>query len=67
MAKVNKRVKKVILEVVDNQLRDRTPPETPETYHRLRQQGYTDQEARELIGAVVSSEMFEVMKQQKPY
>ena len=61
------RVKATILEIVDNQLKDNTPPETNETYQRLLNQGFSPDEARELIGAVVSSEIFEVVKKQQPY
>jgi hypothetical protein len=67
MATSNQKVQTHILEVVDNQLRDRQPPETKQAYQRLRAQGYSDQQARELIGCVVSSEIFEVLKQRKHY
>ena len=67
MAASNKIVKAAILEVVDNQLRDNTPPETKQTYQRLLKEGFNDQEARELIGVVVSSEIFEVLKEKQPY
>lgn len=67
MKRSNKRVRAAILEVVDNQLRDNTPPETKKTYQRLLQEGFSDRQARELIGAVVSSEIFEVLKEQQPY
>ena len=63
----NERTKALILEVVDNQLRDNTPPETRQTYQRLFKQGYSQDEARELIGAVVSREIFEVLKKQEVY
>ena len=67
MSTSGERVKAAILEIVDNQLKDNTPPETNETYQRLMKQGYSPEEARELIGAVVSSEIFEVMKNQQTY
>ena len=56
-----------MLEIVDNQLHDNTPPETRQTYQRLLKEGYSDQEARELIGVVVSTEIFEVMKNNQSY
>jgi hypothetical protein len=58
MPKVNENLKSTVPEIVDNQLRDNTPPETRQTYQRLLKEGYKDQEARELIGVVVSSEIF---------
>jgi len=60
-------LKETLLEVVNNQLRDQTPPETQETYERLMAEGYSDQEARELIAVVLSSEIFEMLKHRKPY
>lgn len=67
MAKTNKVLQKAILEVVDNQLRDLTPPETKETFDRLVSEGFTEEEARGLIGCVVASEIFEVLKHSQPY
>ena len=52
-----------ILEVVANQLAALEPPETKQTYDRLVAQGYSDKQARELIAAVVSSELFSVLKE----
>jgi hypothetical protein len=48
-------------------LKDLDPPETKETYDRLIADGISDQEARRLIGCVVSSEIFDVLKQQQPF
>lgn len=56
-----------ILEAVDNQLRDLTPPETKETYDRLVASGISDKEARRLIAVALSSEMFQMLKYQKDY
>ena len=67
MEKTNPMLKQAILEVVDNQLRDLDPPETKETYDRLMADGTSDQEARRLIGCVVSSEIFDVLKKQQPF
>ena len=67
MSASSKGAKAAIQEIVDNQLKDNTPPETKETYQRLLNQGFSKAEARELIGAVVSSEIFEVVKEQRQY
>ena len=67
MSASSRGAKAAILEIVDNQLKDNTPPETKETYQRLLNQGFSTNEARELIGAVISSEIFEVLKKQQPY
>ena len=60
-------VKKSLLKAVDNQLRDNTPPETKETYKRLRHDGYSHQEACELIAAVLATEIYNVLKYQRNY
>jgi hypothetical protein len=56
-----------ILEAVDNQLRDSTPPEAKETYDRLVTSGISDKEARRLIAVALSSEMFQMLKYKKDY
>lgn len=60
-------VRTAILEVVENQLRDGTPPETRQTLQRLVTEGYSEEEARRLIGVVVTSEIFNVLKHNQPY
>ena len=55
------------LKIVDNQLRDKDPPQTLATYKRLTARGHSDKEAANLIGCVVSSEIYDVLKQMKPY
>jgi hypothetical protein len=63
----NPRLRQTILEVVENQLRDGTPPETRATLARLMSEGHSRQQAVDLIGAVVSTEIFEVLQQGRPY
>ena len=67
MPKPNPVLKATILEVVDNQLRDGIPPETKQTFERLPAQGHSAAEAKRLIGAVVASEIFNVLKRKEPY
>lgn len=56
-----------IFEVIKNQIRNNTPPETKETYNRLRSQGYDDYETRQRIGQCVAVELFNVLKFGKPF
>jgi len=63
----NLRLKKAILEVVDNQIAANAPPATKQTLDRLLSQGLSEVEAKELIGAVVVSEAFKVLQAQEPY
>jgi uncharacterized protein with ATP-grasp and redox domains len=63
----NKYLKYAILEVVENQLDANDPPETGKTLARLMSEGYSEEAAKNLIGCVVTSEIFDVMKNQKPF
>ena len=61
------RLKTAIIEVVENQLEANDPPEIKETLDRLVSEGYSSQESKELIGNVVVVEVFEVLKEGKPF
>ena len=50
-----------LLEIVDTQLRDGTPPQTRQTFDRLVAAGYTPEAARQLLAHVVVREIFTVM------
>ncbi len=65
--KVNKRLNKAVLEVVENQIRQSNPPATKETFDRLVREGHDQDEARRLIGCVVASEIFDILKNMEPY
>ena len=65
--KTNKRLHKAVLEVVDNQIRQSNPPETKETFDRLVREGHDVNEARRLIGCVVASEIFDILKKMEPF
>lgn len=67
MEEHNPRLKKAILQVVSNQLRMNKPPETKQTLNRLISEGYSRQNARELIGAVVSAHIYEMLKEQHEF
>jgi hypothetical protein len=62
-----KQVRKLILEVVDNQIRQGTPPETKQTLSRLINEGHSEREARRLIACVVAAEIFGIWKRRQPY
>jgi hypothetical protein len=65
--KKNPLLKRTILEVVDNQIKNNDPPETAQTLKRLKNEGYSEKEAREFIGVVVSAEIFDVLKNKEEY
>ncbi len=56
-----------IMEVVDTQLRDGTPPQTRQTLDRLLADGHTEEDARRLIACAVTSEIFDVLTHKQPY
>lgn len=64
---VNVYLQRAILEVVENQIRDNNPPETRETFERLLRKGYSEEDAKKLIGTAVVYEVFNVLKKGEPY
>jgi hypothetical protein len=55
------------LEVVEHQLGEGTPPETRATLDRLRREGFSHQQALELMAGVVLSEILEAEERGQPY
>ena len=55
------------MEVVENQLRDNDPPAAKQAYQKLIDGGYTAKEAKEKIGVVVLTEIYDVMKENQAY
>ena len=58
---------RTLMEVIQNQIRESNPPETEATLERLLAEGFSRQEAMDLIGQVLAAEIFEVMKDQREY
>lgn len=58
----NQKLRSAILEVVKTQLRDNEPPETRKTFERLLHEGFSEKETLKLLGYVVASEVFGVLK-----
>ena len=65
--KASDRLRQAVLDVVDNQIRQLNPPATKETFDRLVREGHDPGEARRLIGKVVASEIFDILKNMEPY
>jgi hypothetical protein len=65
--KVNPEMKSLIIEVVENQLRENNPQETKETFDRLVAKGYSESQAKEMIGTVVVEEIWGTMKQNRMF
>ena len=65
--KVNEHLRDAIFEVIDNQINANDPPETALTLERLVNEGYTDFQAKQLIGQAVVIEVIDAVKNKKPY
>jgi len=59
--------KAAIFEIIENQMKDNTPPITKITYDRLVSEGFTHEETMKLIGCAVSVELFEIMKNENVF
>ena len=67
MDTVNPILREHIIQVIRNQVRDEDPPETKETFDRLRREGHAAQEAYRLIGYVLAVEISEMLKQERVF
>jgi hypothetical protein len=65
--KPNEILRNQILEIINNQIKSGDPPETNLTLKRLKQMGYSDNDARMMVGQCVSVEIFDVLKHGKPF
>jgi hypothetical protein len=63
----NEKLRLAILEVINNQIKDNDPPETKQALIRLQENGFSEEEALRLIGYVVASEVFTVLKENRIY
>lgn len=64
---MNNKLKPKIMEIVNNQLNINEPKCTKETYDRLVGLGFTEEQAKEMIGKVLVEEMYTIMKNQIPF
>jgi hypothetical protein len=65
--KHNPLLKALFLETVDAQLRNNDPPETRETFDRLRANGIGEKDAKVLIASAVAVETYQIMKSGTPF
>jgi tetratricopeptide (TPR) repeat protein len=63
----NLRLKKMILEVVDNQLKTNNPPCTKACYEKLLDSGYSKSEAKDKIVVVALTEIYDILKVGKSF
>jgi hypothetical protein len=67
MVKKNPRLKAIVLQIVEKQLEDNEPPETKATLRRLVGKGHKEDRAKELIGCVVTTVIYDVLKNEQKY
>ncbi len=65
--KHNPILKAVYLEAVETQLRGNNPPETRQTFDRLRAEGFSEKDAKLLIGSAIAAETYGIMKSGTPF
>ena len=61
------RLGKHLLEVLRQQIDGGDPPETAEAYHRLLAEGYAEDEVYRMLACVLTSEMFELQRQERDF
>jgi hypothetical protein len=61
------RVNSLILQVVENQLRDNKPAEARQAFERLTGAGFSEEDTKHLIGSAIVAEMRNVLKTSKPF
>jgi hypothetical protein len=67
MSEKKPRVNKLILAVVEKQLDSGTPVETRETLDRLLAQGFSEEDAKHLIGSAIVVEMRSVVSEGRTF
>ena len=67
MEKTNRRAGELIIQAIKEQIRLKDPPETKETFDRLRRDGLAKEEIYRMLGCVLTSEMYEVLKQKRVF
>ncbi len=60
-------INSLILQVVENQLRDDKPTEAKQAFERLMGAGFSEEDTKHLIGSAIVAEMRNVLKTSKPF
>lgn len=63
----NNKMRDILFEAIEGQIKQNNPPEVSETFERLKGLGYSDFDIKSLIGQCLSVEMYNAMKHAKPY
>lgn len=60
--KVNKVLQQQFFEIVDNQINSNDPPEAKINFERLKKEGFSEYETKQLIGQCIALETFQIIK-----
>lgn len=60
-------LRSAMFEVVENQIRDDDPPETRQTLERLKSEGFSHDEAMQMLAGVVAEELFNVFNNMREF
>ncbi len=67
MGKHNPYAQAAIFEVVDNQMAAGDLPETKQTFERLLREGFSEEDAKKLIGQAICVEIYRIGKYKEQY
>ncbi|MBM4300145.1 MAG: hypothetical protein FJ121_01225 [Deltaproteobacteria bacterium] len=67
MLRDRKAAREALFEVIENQMKADNPPETKQTYHRLRAAGYSHRETMKMVACVVLIELNEMVRDNRIY
>jgi len=67
MQKTNPRAGRAIIQGVKEQIANGDPPEVGHTYDRLIADGHPEEEVYKMLACVLSTEIFEIMKQKRVF
>ena len=59
--------RKMMFEMIENQMRDNTPPITKETYTRLKSEGHSHEETMKYIACALTVEIFHAFKHRETF
>jgi len=64
--KKNLKAREIIFTIIDNQIKNNDPPDTLKVFNKLKSQGYSEFETKQLIGQCIAVEIYNMMKYKKP-
>jgi hypothetical protein len=62
-----KAARETLFEIIRNQMKEDNPPETKETYRRLRSQGYSRKETMKMLACVVLIELNDMVRENRTF